>query len=113
MNIFFCFASSNVQLSQRKLAEKQQSDEEVVEEEEEESTTDSLFEEPSSSSLTDESDCGLDEELRKRLRLRPDSSGSEADTISDESGYIDEDDRPDAVVAPSNSALRAIESTAL
>ncbi|KRZ16054.1 Protein FAM43A [Trichinella pseudospiralis] len=95
------------------LAEKQQSDEEVVEEEEEESTTDSLFEEPSSSSLTDESDCGLDEELRKRLRLRPDSSGSEADTISDESGYIDEDDRPDAVVAPSNSALRAIESTAL
>ncbi|KRZ83296.1 Protein FAM43A [Trichinella sp. T8] len=99
------------------LAEKQQSDdeEEVVdeeEEEEEESTTDSLFEEPSSSSLTDESDCGLDEELRKRLRLRPDSSGSEADTISDESGYVDEDDRPDAVVVPSKP-LRAIESTAL
>ncbi|XP_003367600.1 conserved hypothetical protein [Trichinella spiralis] len=67
---------------------------------------------PSSSSLTDESDCGLDEELRKRLRLRPDSSGSEADTISDESGYIDEDDRPDAVVVPSKP-LRAIESTAL
>ncbi|XP_003374898.1 protein FAM43A [Trichinella spiralis] len=63
-------------------------------------------------SLTDESDCGLDEELRKRLRLRPDSSGSEADTISDESGYIDEDDRPDAVVVPSKP-LRAIESTAL
>ncbi|OUC41570.1 hypothetical protein D917_03250 [Trichinella nativa] len=79
------------------LAEKQQSDDE---------------EEPSSSSLTDESDCGLDEELRKRLRLRPDSSGSEADTISDESGYVDEDDRPDAVVVPSKP-LRAIESTAL
>ncbi|CDW55643.1 PID 2 domain containing protein [Trichuris trichiura] len=62
----------------------------LVEEEEEADISDSLYGD-GPSSLTDDFDLTVEHELAKRLHLRPSSTGSEADTISDESGYIEEE----------------------
>uniref|UniRef100_A0A5S6R5B2 PID domain-containing protein n=1 Tax=Trichuris muris TaxID=70415 RepID=A0A5S6R5B2_TRIMR len=63
---------------------------EEQEQEEEVDISDSLYGD-GPSSLADDFDLTIEQDLAKRLRLRPSSTGSEADTISDESGYIEEE----------------------